>query len=693
MVCLEAALKYADMGLSVIPIQPHSKKPLGAWEQYQGRIADSEEIKKWFAENPDANIAIVTGAVSNVVVIDLDSFEAKEALKKELSVFDIQFVPRSRTANGFHLFFKHPGGIVRNRTGILRKIDVRADGGYVVAPPSKHPSGRTYTWEVPLTPGAPELPPELYDLIVRNGMRQNGNGNKESGRITSGGRNARLTSFAGSMRRRGMTKEAILAALLVENESRCDPPLEEQEVEKIAKSISGYDLGVAKEIEHSTDLGNAQRLVRLHGEDLRYCYQLGWLVWDGRRWKRSEEGEIEQRAKDTVRSIYTEAASCPDEATRKALATHAKKSESEARIKAMISLAQSEPGIPIRIDELDHNPWLLNVKNGTLDLKGGDLRDHRREDLITKVVTVAYDPKAVCPTWDEFQKRITGGDTELIKFKQKRLGYCLTGDISEQCMFIDHVPGSNGKTTEQRTVQRLLGEYARQCPIETFLASKGDKIPNDIARLKGARLVIAAETEVGRRLAESLVKQVTGGDTIAARFLHKEFFEFTPEFKLWLAVNHKPNIRGTDHAIWRRIRLVPFTVTIPVEEQDPGLADRLADEFPGILRWAVDGLALWHAERLGKPEAVREATEAYRTEMDILGSFLADCCEINPDGEVASKELYQAYGEWCEENGERPVSQKDFGMRLTERGFHGGRQGKERTRTWEGLALLGGQKG
>ena len=376
MVCLEAALKYVDMGLSVIPIQPHSKKPLGAWEQYQGRIADSEEIKKWFAENPDANIAIVTGAVSNVVVIDLDSFEAKEALKKELSVFDIQFVPRSRTANGFHLFFKHPGGIVRNRTGILRKIDVRADGGYVVAPPSKHPSGRTYIWEVPLTPAAPELPPELYDLIVRNGMRQNGNGNKESGRITSGGRNARLTSFAGSMRRRGMTKEAILAALLVENESRCDPPLEEQEVEKIAKSISGYDLGVAKEIKHSTDLGNAQRLVRLHGEDLRYCYQLGWLVWDGRRWKRSEEGEIEQRAKDTVRSIYTEAASCPDEATRKALATHAKKSESEARIKAMISLAQSEPGIPIRIDELDHNPWLLNVKNGTLDLKGGDLRDH-----------------------------------------------------------------------------------------------------------------------------------------------------------------------------------------------------------------------------------------------------------------------------------------------------------------------------
>lgn len=448
----------------------------------------------------------------------------------------------------------------------------------------------------------------------------------------------------------------------------------------------GQDV-INRQFENCTDLGNAERIVRYHGKDMHYCNSLGWLVWDGRRWKRSESGEIEQRAKNTVRSIYAEAASCSNGDMRKALASHAKRSESESRIRAMISLAQSEPAVPLTINRLDANPWLLNVGNGTLNLKYGTLQNHKREDLITKLIPTYYDPQAECPLWLKFQERITAGDAELIKFKPKRLGYALTGDTSEQCLFIDYGTGSNGKTTETKTALRLLGEYAYQCPIETFLFSKGDKIPNDVARLAGARLVIASEMEKGRRLAESLIKQLTGGDRIAARFLHKEYFEFTPEFKIWLTVNHKPTIWGTDHAIWRRIRLVPFTVTIPDEEQDETLGDRLAEELPGILSWAVDGLNLWHKERLGKPEAIKKATENYKTEMDLIGGFLADRCEIDPEGEVTASELYETYKKWAEENGERPMSQRRLAESLQERGFHNDRKGKERTRIWKGFTL------
>jgi len=446
----------------------------------------------------------------------------------------------------------------------------------------------------------------------------------------------------------------------------------------------GEDL-ILEQSENTTDLGNAERLVRLHGDDLHYCHQMGWFVWDKKRWKLSEQGEVEQMAKDTVRRIYAEAANCSDEEDRKKIATHAKQSESETRIRAMISLAKSEPGIPISISKLDANPWLLNVGNGTLNLKHGSLQKHNREDLITKLISTPYNSEAECPLWIKFQHKVTAGDEELIKFKQRRLGYSLTGITKEQCLFIDYGTGSNGKTTESKTVLRLFEDYGCQCPIETFLISKGDKIPNDIARLVGARLVIASEMEKGKRLAESLIKQLTGGDRIAARFLHQEFFEFTPEFKIWLAVNHLPNIWGTDDGIWRRLRLVPFKVTIPDEEQDKTLGDRLAEELPGILRWAVDGLEQWHLKGLGKPEAVKKATESYKTEMDLIGGFLADKCEIVPEGQVTVGELYESYKGWAEENGERVMSQRALSQTLTERGFQQDRDSK--SRFWLGLRM------
>lgn len=436
-----------------------------------------------------------------------------------------------------------------------------------------------------------------------------------------------------------------------------------------------------------TDLGNARRLVALHGTNIRYCYPWGkWLVWDGRRWARDETGKLERLAKETVKSIYAEAAEIADEKYRQAVAQHALRTESEGRRKAMIASAMSEPGVPILPEHLDRDPWLFNVLNGTLDLKTGKLRPHDRTDLLTKTASVDRDPIATCPNFLAFLERILPGP--IISFLQKALGYSMTGITREQVLFFLYGLGANGKSTLLEVIQALLGDYATQTSSDTFLVKpRGGAIPNDLAALKGARFVAAAEVEAGRRMAEVLIKQLTGGDKITARFLHGEFFEFKPTFKLWLSANHKPVIRGTDHAIWRRIRLLPFTVQIPKEEQDRELPEKLKAELPGILNWALAGCLQWQYGGLEPPEEVTSATQTYREEMDVMADFLAERCFLAPGASATAEELYSTYTKWSEDAGEkRPMSQRSFGMALTERGFQR-RRGTGGRMVWDEIGV------
>jgi putative DNA primase/helicase len=355
----------------------------------------------------------------------------------------------------------------------------------------------------------------------------------------------------------------------------------------------------------------------------------------------------------------------------------------------MVKLAESEPGIPVTPAQLDADPWVLNVLNGVLDLCTGKLREHRRDDLLTKLAPVAYDAAAVCPTWEAFLSRVLAGDVELIRFAQKALGYSLTGSTQEQCLFMLYGTGANGKSTFIQTISVLLGDYAQQTPTETLLVKTGGTVNNDVARLQGARWVAAVEAEHGKRLAEVQVKQVTGGDTITARFLYGEYFEYQPAFKLWLAVNHKPVVQGTDHAIWRRIRLLPFAVTIPDAEQDKRLTEKLRAELPGILRWAVEGCLAWLQEGLEPPSVVKRATGDYRAEMDVITAFLQDCCVVEPQREVSTSELYKEYVDWCTQMGESAISKKALSAVLKERGCTQGRRSSERL--WCGIALRGGE--
>jgi len=439
-----------------------------------------------------------------------------------------------------------------------------------------------------------------------------------------------------------------------------------------------------------TDLGNAARLVHRHGRNLRYCWLWRkWLVWDGKRWVKDDTGEVYRLAKDTVASIYEEAAAALDDEDRKALAKHAMRSEAGARIKEMVDLARSD--VPVMPDELDASPDLLNTERGTIELRTGELREHRRQDLITKLAPVEYRPDATAGAWDAFLERVLPGE-ELRGFVQRASGYSATGDTSEQCMFINHGGGANGKSTFQEAIAAALGDYAMRAPTEMLLTKRSGGIPNDIARLKGSRFVASSETEEGRRLAESLIKDLTGQDTVTARFLWAELFEFTPTHKLWLSTNHKPEIRGTDNAIWRRIRLIPWTVTIPPAEQDKQLSTRLRGELPGILAWIVRGCLEWRREGLRAPDEVRRATGAYRAEMDVLAGFLAECCELDTGHWEYAKDLYECYKRWCDENGERPEPQRKFGGRLGERGFHRDRGGSRGAGIWRGVRLTEGEK-
>ena len=439
----------------------------------------------------------------------------------------------------------------------------------------------------------------------------------------------------------------------------------------------------------TTDLGNAQRFVVRHGHNLRFTKVLGWLAWDGRRWRPNDTGEVERRAKHTVRRIYAEAGFAQDKAKRKALGEWAAKCESAFRIRNLIELAWSEPMIAVTADQFDRHPYLLNVANGTIDLRTGELREHRRQDFLTKFIPHRYDAQATCDGWLKFLGRIFAGNERLISFLQRAAGYSLTGDCGERVLFLMYGTGANGKTVFLEVMRAVLGDYAMRTPAQTLMMKRGDSIPNDVARLRGARFVTASETDDNRRFAEALIKDLTGDDTIPARFFRAEWFEFVPEFKLWLATNHKPVIRGTDDAIWDRIPLIPFTVTIPRDERDKDLKGKLRAEAEGILAWLVDGCQAWRKRGLDFPLEVTAATAEYRAEMDVVGTFIDEHCIVAEQAICGASQLYEAFTKWSEQAGEHPITQRAFGLALRERGFDKTKRlpGTGR-KAWSGIALL-----
>jgi putative DNA primase/helicase len=486
--------------------------------------------------------------------------------------------------------------------------------------------------------------------------------------IPESGRNNTLMSMAGAMLNKGMSESAINAALQAENLTNCKPPLDPAEVSAIAISVMRYAAAdPVKLLTSLTDTGNAARFSSRYADSVRYVFGMGWVVWDELRWKLDQVGYIMELAKALAKTIHQEAAAIDNDDARNAVAKHAKASLQAPKLKAMIELAQSEPALVALPLRLDANDMLLGVANGVVNLRTGRLRAAQREDLITMHSPVVFDSDAPCPQFLTFINQVTGGDTQLANYLQRVVGYSLTGMTVEQCLFFLYGKGANGKSTFLNVVKALAGaELAKQTPCETLMV-KRTSATNDIARLQNVRVVIANEVEDGSLLAESLVKNMTGGEALAARFHYAEYFEFVPKFKLFIAGNHKPTVRGRDEGIWRRIRLVPFVVTIPLAKRDKHLQDKLYTELPGILNWAIKGCLDWQKNQLREPKVVTDAVNSYREEMDVIGQWVGERCKIGPLLECKAGDAYQSYKSWSEQNGYRPMAAGTFGRDLGDR--------------------------
>ncbi len=447
---------------------------------------------------------------------------------------------------------------------------------------------------------------------------------------------------------------------------------------------------------NQTDLGNARRMVKLFGKNIRYCHSWGqWLVWNGTKWQADTTGEIQRLAKATALSIYDEVSKGKTKDDREKIAGWGNKSESEHAITAMIRLAQSEPGIPITPAELDANHYQLNCLNGTIDLRTGKLHKHRRKDFITKLAPVRFELRASNVTWEKVLNDATRGNSELKELMQRAFGYSSTGDTGEEVLFLIHGPAATSKSTIIAAIKATLGDYATTADFETFVKRRDAGGPrNDIARLAGSRLVVSIEVDEGKQLAEGLVKMVTGGDTITARKLYQESFEFKPAFKLWLVANHAPKVDPDDDAMWRRIRLIPMICQVPEDLRDPKVKAHLTNPAiagPAILQWLLKGCLDWKREGLKIPTVVQQATAEYRASQDSFGDFISDCCILEADTWVSSEDLREQYASWSSEHSDgrlngNGLTDKAFAKKLQRFGCSS-RKGTGGVRGWSGIRL------
>ncbi len=713
---IDAALKYAAAGVPVFPLhwiksdgncscrqealcQCKGKHPrIKNWNEEAS--TDQEKIMAWWEKTPLANIGIPMGEKSGLVALDVDTRhggdKSLEALVAENGV-----LPKTITATtgggGKHYVFKYTDELrLKNVVGFRDGLDIRTQGGLIVAAPSIHQSGKRYVWDNGLSPfdiRAANMPKWLTDEICKAGTalptKKKSVENSPLRKIKEGGRNNHLTSLAGALRRKGISEEGILATLRAENKDKLEPPLEDETVVNIANSITRYT-PESEDMEFKlTDVGNVERFVAMFKDTVKYCaVYKKWFVWNGKLWQQ-DDGTIIEYAIHCVRSIYPYADMLPEGDKRKALMQHAIRSENGNKIKLLISLASGKKELQAAPELWDANPWLLNCHNGTLNLKTGKLQEFNKSDYITRICSTNYDENCPTPLWEILLNAVSQGDAETKLYIQKAFGYSLTGDISEQVVFIIYGNGSNGKSTMLNIFSEVMNTYAQSTQSDTFMQKKNESVNNDIARLKGARFVTAIEMEENKRMAESLIKAMTGGDKLVTRFLYGEFFEYVPQFKVFLAVNHKPIIRDTTNSIWRRLKLIPFPNIFTEKDRDKHFANKItAKELPGILAWAVKGCLLWQTEGLVEPTCVKRATIGYKSEMDSFAAFFDECCEVKEDGHVTNKMLRATYDEWCRENGEYALTQRPFSQKLLEEGFEK-RRIPSGLYEWRGFVLRG----
>lgn len=450
-----------------------------------------------------------------------------------------------------------------------------------------------------------------------------------------------------------------------------------------------------------SDMDLANIFISRHQNDIRALHNFfagdrlstfsKWLIYDGKRWAVDNKGNIFEFVRKTVKKLLSEAAKCSDRKLAGKIEDCAAILKNMSKQKSMLYQAATNALISVESKEMDRDIFLFNCLNCTLSLSDGNitLQKHDRNNNISKLALVSYDPDAHCTRWDDFIKRVCMGKTDLIAFIKRAVGLSLTGDVSEQSFFFVFGPGGNGKSVFFKVLMTLFNDYAQKAPSAMLAQQRYMSVPNDVARLQGTRFVVASELDDSMVFDEAKIKDLTGGDAIVARFFRQEYFEFEPRFKLWLYGNHKPVIKGNDVGIWRRIHLIPFTATFSEKEKISfgKLVSELLKESSGILNWALDGYKDYVQNGLAVPSTVSQATITYKNEQDVIGRFLKEKCVIGVTANCAAKDMYKNYSKWCQENGEQPLSQRKFNSKLRDMGFVT-KAGTNNKTEWIGIGLI-----
>ena len=693
----EWALHYAEMGLAVFPLVCRDKVPavVGGC-----KVATTERttIERWWDKNPQYNIGIATGNKSSgLVVIDLDvdknkGIDGYDVLRDWQNKHGkLPETWQSITGRGGYHYFYKDAIVHSNRVGLYEGVDIRGEGGYIVAPPSVHPNGNIYEWEQ----GPEEYEIAQVDNIVNDflkGEKQRRDSEHKTNfkvpeLIPEGKRVDTIVRLIASLRTKGLDDDAIKAAVRVENEKRCNPPLKEKELEKAVfpalkrdwqvnshyynnfnamnENDNKYVNEVLKKLNElnaverfpMNDRGSADLFATVFMDVSRYNpTKKDWMYYDGTRWVADQEGMRAKRNAKTLADAlvrYSVTVSLPDDKRQSYIKYAAGMMNYRSR---NVMVTDAKDWNFFDNTELDKDDFLLNCKNCVLDLSGDQPKEleHKADLLLSKICNANYNPAATCTLWEKTVNEIMQGDSSKIEYLQKMSGRFLTGDTSEEEFYIFFgATTRNGKSTITELLLYLLGDYATTISPES-LAIKVNKDSRtaspDIAKLAGTRFVVASEPPRRMLFDSSLVKTLTGRDTVSARFLHENEFQFKPKFKLILNSNYLPVISDKTVFSSNRVKVVPFERHFTEKEQNKHLKEQLQQEIDGILNWCIQGLSLYRKEGLEPPTAVQIATHEYSEDSDKIGKFISECLEKS-DQNLAAKDVYEKYSQWCNDCG------------------------------------------